>query len=522
MIAIGQVYPLLLLISTGVCLLTPIFAWLQGIALQPREIIFILLSTAVITTGAAGSYLAVELTSALFWLKIENLGFLLLTPFWLIFTLRYIGGEKWLNRWTYAVMGTLFFIGLILLIAPPNPLTWFNPRLEPITGGSLIEVDRGPIAWIFVVYTSMVAIIVMGLFLNVSLQVHGYYRWRIRLIPVASLVPFLTTLHDVLRLPPIPLIRLGPFGFTFFSLALYFTIVHQRFGELIPVARDTILDNLKEVVIALDLRNRLIDLNAAAAALLDRTQAEAIGEPLKELLPPLALEVENYDLQRGMDFEVQILRAGKPRIFDAQLSPVKSQSGQVLGKVVVLQDITERRATEDRLRFLALHDDLTGLANRASFVDQIEQALARSQRRERYRVALLFLDLDDFKEVNDELGHAMGDKLLIAVAHRLRSSLRSIDSVGRLGGDEFVVLLEGLEDLAQAETAANRVLDCFRQPYQTEGHQIQINASIGLAFALGPDADADGYMRAADRAMYRAKAQGGGQIVVSEPGKEMD
>ena len=175
------------------------------------------------------------------------------------------------------------------------------------------------------------------------------------------------------------------------------------------------------------------------------------------------------------------------------------------GIVLNIRDDTERRALEDQLTHMAFHDPLTDLANRALFQDRVEHALVRGG-----RVAALFIDLDDFKNVNDSLGHGVGDELLVLVAERLRNGLRPGDTVGRIGGDEFAVLLEDVEDDLEPVRAAERILGAMGQPFRLGTRTIHSRASIGIATASAED-DAGDLLRNADTAMYTAKAKGKGR-----------
>ena len=178
------------------------------------------------------------------------------------------------------------------------------------------------------------------------------------------------------------------------------------------------------------------------------------------------------------------------------------------GWVTTQEDITEARRVEQRLAFLAHHDELTGLANRSLLRDRVELALARVPRGD--EVAMLFLDLDHFKVVNDTFGHATGDTLLKIVAGRLRGSLRGTDTIARLGGDEFAILLVGAKLPNGAGTVAKRIAELMNAPFSVEGQQIRIGVSIGIATAPFDTQTASGLLKCADLALYKAKAEGRG------------
>jgi diguanylate cyclase (GGDEF)-like protein/PAS domain S-box-containing protein len=188
------------------------------------------------------------------------------------------------------------------------------------------------------------------------------------------------------------------------------------------------------------------------------------------------------------------------------------------GLVLNTRDISERKELEDQLVHEAFHDSLTALANRALFKDRVDQALRRRQTGPQPEtVAVLFLDLDGFKEVNDSLGHASGDQLLIQVAQRLSSSVRSEDTVARFGGDEFAVLIERMTGGHEAEETARRLIDGLRHPFVIEGKELHVRASLGIALADPEAEDAHQLMRNADLAMYQAKADGFGGFTRFDP-----
>jgi diguanylate cyclase (GGDEF)-like protein len=179
------------------------------------------------------------------------------------------------------------------------------------------------------------------------------------------------------------------------------------------------------------------------------------------------------------------------------------------------QSLAELSRLKEQLRYQAYHDPLTGLANRSLFVDQVNERIAGTA--PDHLPVVLFIDLDDFKIVNDTLGHVAGDRLLAAVADRLRTCIRSGDLAARLGGDEFAVLLEDVDDLQRSVAICRRVLDALQAPLQVEGHELGISASIGMAAARGGSSRADELLRNADVAMYTAKASGKNRFAVFEP-----
>jgi diguanylate cyclase (GGDEF)-like protein/PAS domain S-box-containing protein len=184
----------------------------------------------------------------------------------------------------------------------------------------------------------------------------------------------------------------------------------------------------------------------------------------------------------------------------------------VRGVIQTLRDISERRALEEQLVFQSSHDDLTALSNRRHFLDQLGAALANGTE----GIAVLYLDLDDFKAINDGHGHSIGDQVLRVVADRLRGSSRATDVVGRLGGDEFVSFVRDIADDEAARDVGRRVLDAISGPASVHGVDFVIRTSVGVARSW-PGADADGLISRADTALYDAKRDGGSRVAVAAP-----
>src|SRR5438067_7239404 len=255
--------------------------------------------------------------------------------------------------------------------------------------------------------------------------------------------------------------------------------------------------------------------NAAATRLYGYTAEEAIGQPITLLVPPDHREELTgifESLRRGEHiehYETTRLRKDGTRVdVSISISPILDAQGRPVGATTITRDITYRRQAERQLLQGALHDAVTDLPNRASFIERVSQALARMRRDPDYRFGVLFFDCDRFKEVNDTLGHAAGDRLLVEIAQRLRASVRPGDVVARLGGDGFTLLLEEVAGPSEAEHVARRVLDSMAAPFSLEGREVRASASIGVVLSEPHYEEAQDVLRDADLAMYRAKERG--------------
>ena len=249
-----------------------------------------------------------------------------------------------------------------------------------------------------------------------------------------------------------------------------------------------------------------------------RTVAEVFGE---EAYGRMRRDIERCTAGESVEFEFSTTSGGKARTLRVACVPHLGAEGEVIGFYMLANDVTPlKRAQEDlrvaavqlqddarRLEFLAHHDTLTGLPNRAMFADRAREAVAHARRHEK-TAAFLFLDMDNFKQVNDSLGHDVGDSLLRLLASRLKASVRGDDFVARIGGDEFCVLLQDIAEPREAAAVAQKLLHELAKPYRIGEHQVMSGASIGIACVPQDGDEANALLRLADHAMYRAKDLG--------------
>ncbi len=299
------------------------------------------------------------------------------------------------------------------------------------------------------------------------------------------------------------------------GLVVYCQELPARAGvEAMTRLLEPLLDQLGVAVIATDMAGRVTHWNAHAVALYGWSRAEALGRPIGALTvgpgDPALATATGARLRGGLSWSGEFTARRKDgTTFPAHGTdaPVHDAAGHLRGAVGVSEDSTLRTGREATLTHRATHDALTGLPNRALFLARLDRALGRL-RGGGAACAVLFLDLDHFKRVNDEHGHGAGDQLLVAVAARLHHVVRPGDTLSRLGGDEFVVLLEGLSDADEAAAVAGRLAAALSAPFSIDGYRHAVTASVGIAPGRPGHARPEDLLRDADAALYHAKEAG--------------
>jgi len=286
-----------------------------------------------------------------------------------------------------------------------------------------------------------------------------------------------------------------------------------------------ILARINDAVVALDTEGRVTFWNRAAEKLFGHTREEALGRPFDAVV---RLDWSERDratirelLHRLGDWKDELILHRPQQEDDRHVALsfvlLRDQNGEHTGELIIARDVTHRVRHEERLLFNAMHDALTGLANRSLFLSRLWKAISEAQADPQRNFAVLFLDLDRFKLINDSFGHQTGDRLLMQVARRFKECLRPEDVVARMGGDEFAFLLYPVQNLTEAQRMADRILDTLAAPFALDKHEVFITGSIGIVFGSAGYTRPEDILRDADTAMYRSKDAGTGTHRAFEP-----
>lgn len=296
------------------------------------------------------------------------------------------------------------------------------------------------------------------------------------------------------------------------------SIVEEAYYEKNARA-EIILNSISDAVISTDLTGLIDYFNSAAEVVTGWDRAEAQGQPISEVLKlingatrqPCINPVDHVLLQdRPMGLSantILVRRDGSEAAIEDSTAPVHNWAGKIVGAVMVFHDVSAAKAMSIKMAHLAQHDFLTNLPNRVLLTDRLSQAI-RTAKRRNMQIAVLFLDLDNFKNINDSLGHEIGDNLLKAIAARLLSSVRESDTVSRQGGDEFVILLSVNDNIERISLISSNILCKLKAPFSLKHHKLYISASMGISIYPYDGGESDILIKNADTAMYYAKKNG--------------
>jgi diguanylate cyclase (GGDEF)-like protein len=503
-------YTVLLMVAGLACLIVAAIVWQQrrmAAGAIPLIVFMIALSWwdlayAVFWAGVAGP-------TPFFWLDITYLGVVITPPAFLAFALLFTQLGHWLHRpLTLALMIEPILVIALLWTDPWHGLFFAGKRA--LNSGMIL--DAGPVFWANIAYSYTLMLIGCILLVRHYQQSTGLYRQQAALLLAAAVVPWLNNLVFVLRLSPLPGVDNTPFAFSITALMFAYALWHYRLLDVVPIARHLLIERMSDGVLVLDAQNRVVDINRAAQQATGAPHTSPIGRPLEQVFTAWADLIGKSCDASETQAEIVVGEAAQ-RHLDLRILPLLNQRHALVGRLIVWRDITELKRTQAELQRLATSDELTQVHNRRHFLDLAQAELARTIRFS-HPMALVFIDIDRFKEINDTLGHAGGDQALAAIAKLCLAQIRAIDIFARLGGEEFVLLLPET-DSQTAALVAERLRQAVSQtPITHGGHAITATISLGVATVSGGQSTLELLMQRADQALYSAKQAGRNRVAV--------
>jgi diguanylate cyclase (GGDEF)-like protein/PAS domain S-box-containing protein len=483
-----------------------VYVWLRRASPGATALILILAAGIWYMTTYALELGTTVLHTKQLWGDIKYVGVAMLPPAWLAFTLQYSGRTRWLTLRRVLWLAVEPLAVLVMLAIPSaHDLVRFYPASP--AGERFPLVALGPVGWLNVVYSYGLLLLGTGVFVLTLARIARPYRRPAGVLSAVLLLPFVLNIVYIFNIGPFGRVDLTSFAFVVAVSVIVWGLMRLRLVDILPVARNRIVETLQEGVVVLDAYERVVDLNPAARRILGHSASHTIGLEIGQVMPGYSQLSPVATGPVTRNGEMRLGPEPGSRLYEVSLSPITDDRGRASGKLLVLRDISERKIAEERLEHLAHYDSLTGLPNRKLFGDRLSQAIIRARRNGKL-VGLLFLDLDNFKDVNDTLGHDVGDMLLEQFALRLQSCVRAEDTVARLGGDEFTVILPEVRVPQDAVTVAAHIFDVLRQAFLVRRHELHVSASIGICLWPADGHDPRTLVQNADVAMYRAKTRG--------------
>lgn len=499
----------MLFLSAATSIFIAVYLFFKRISPCGKIFAVLMLMTSIYSLGYAFEISSNSLQEVVFWLRFQYIGISFIPTLWLIFSLKFLSLDKWLKKQTIFVMFSLSFITFILHNTNQYHYLYYNSiTINIIDSVTITSIERGFWYHIHMWYTNLSLLIGNILYINAVIKSPSTYKSQYMIIAIASFFPWAGCILYFTGISPFG-IDLTPISMLFMNILSLYALFSFGLLDIIPIARDTIFDNMQDMTLVFDKYNRLVDYNMAAKELMgDRkgligASAECILKDYPELLGCVISNKYEY-------LEVKTNHSNR-KSYRVSITPLKDHQLKNIGKILVFNDITQHNNLLEKLHYYATADALTGLYNRSYFFDLAAELI---NKKSESPVSFIIFDLDDFKNINDTYGHQAGDAVLESVAKVFKDSLRKNDIIGRYGGEEFVVLLLDTK-LDEASTLAERIRESIEQAkIEYLGNIITVTGSLGISCAEGPyRARLDNLVRDADNALYEAKIRGKNKVI---------
>jgi diguanylate cyclase (GGDEF)-like protein len=443
-----------------------------------------------------------DLLGRIFWSKMEYLGANTASPLFLLFFLNYPSSRLRLSPIQIALLFALPLVTIFMVMTNEwHYLFWTG--FTPLPGSENAFIfHHGPFYWLALTYNYLCRTISVALIIRNLLQFHGLFRFQSAVLLVSSAFPYFAGLAYSFGFNPFPALDILPLAFSLAGLGIVFSTVFLHMFDRVPIGRNLLVEKMQDGLIVINQRHQVVEINPAALNLLAPVSLQ-LGDSIVKAGDRIATQFANMSPRAEIEMD-----GLSPRCLELMTTPLIDQMENQIGTLGIIRDITEISQMKQRLQEMATHDALTGLPNRILFFDRFNLAVANALRNNK-KLAVLSLDVDNFKDINDNFGHPFGDRVLVEVGQRLTGSLRMIDTVARFGGDEFMVLLWEINSKTDAVIVAQKILGDFQQPFMIDGQKITLTASLGIAVYPENGKDIQDLIKKSDKSLYHAKENSG-------------
>lgn len=478
-----------LCVTAALCLSLGIHALKQQATAFARNYAGLMFSSTAYTLGYGLELCTPDLAHMQVMLRIQYLGVPFIPYFWIGLAWAYLQPSGMPLRWKSLLLSLSGAVFLVFQTNDLHHLYYTSITYTHDADMSLSILEKGPLYWLNIAYINLGTAIGVLLLFRAWRQTVPLYRQQALMLLGGSLLPWLFHLLYQIGLSPRD-IDLSPFGMAAAGIVYALAALRHRVLNILPLARDIVFDSIAEGVVVLDTRRRIIDFNHAATLFYPGLDLSMIGADSSALIDAAVFTAP--DTHPFIDHR-------DARQLEVHCYPLRDKRGAFLGTALLIQDVSEKLALLDGLRQLASIDELTACSNRRHLIEQSTREVLLASRHPG-PLALIILDIDDFKTINDTLGHLAGDEILRKVASILRQRLRSTDILGRYGGDEFIITLPETTGAAAYDIAQTLLAHC-----QTH---CGVSLSLGIAELTPGEKDFNALLKRADLALYQAKSSG--------------
>ena len=489
-----------------------------------QSFLFLMICAFIWVSGFVFESLTTDLNTKLFFINLEFLGITFLPFAWVLLVLNFNGHT--MNKWSVFSLAVIP-VATNLVIWTNAIHHWFfgNPHIS-LTAAPFPVIDPEYNFWFYFIHApaGYLYVLIALFFLIRSFQnMDVAYRAQSILLVFAIAIPLSTDLLYVLGYSPVKHYNYTPAIFCISGLILAMALFRYHFLDLIPLARDAVVETLHDGVIVLDIKGRIVDINPAARNILKSSDQRLVGSAVQNSQEQIFRKISALLKTAPSQVDIEI-QGGSKLYYEVSINDVKDKQNELLGKVITLHDITERTLLFKKVETLAFQDSLTGIDNRRHFISLCKREIYRMRRSGGRPSAVVMIDLDNFKSINDTYGHACGDQVLIDFTRAIQSHLRTLDIFGRVGGEEFALFLvdvnreEALEILERLRVSVEAV------QIQVDGKDLNITASFGMVSTDQvklEDLEIEKLLSLADQALYRAKEAGRNRIDVWQDEKQV-
>lgn len=505
-------YSATLLIAGVACLIVGVTIYLRRKGQGISALLVMLLALSWWDITYAIFWLGFPGPTLYFWLDITMVGAYIVPTALLVFSLDHAGLRHWLPRRAFPLLWVEPLAAFLLQWTDPWHDLYFGGK-RALNTTQLLHV--GPAGWANIYYSYMLVFAAVVILLVHLFRSVGIYRGQTATILAAVIVPWLASIFSVSTGGSLPNADVTPFIFSVTALAISLSIWGYRLLDIMPIAHSVLIENMNEGVIVLDTRNRIVDINPAALAIVGGSASTSIGRYAREVFSRWEVVQPMFNVERQSGTGVSV--GGK--YLDLQVSPLRNRKGHLVGRLMVWHDITALKNAQDELEKLASLDGLTGALNRRSFMEKAAVEAARAVRMKK-PLSILLMDIDHFKDVNDTYGHAAGDRVLVRFAKVFVEGIRKYDIFARMGGEEFALLIPDADAQEALQIAERLRMAVAAQSVQVGGKLVPITVSIGIAEMEHQGEGVDGIINRADKALYSSKNSGRNQSQVWQAAME--